>query len=157
MAERKHAETVGQWAAQHPRTKAVFERFGIDYCCGGSTSLAVAAQECGHTLAEVTAALDAAVAGAPGGAAVAERDWSAASASDLAQHILDSHHAFLKRELPRLAALFRKVLGAHGARHGATLSALQEVFAALQAELEMHLLKEERILSIHPRAGPASS
>jgi hypothetical protein len=34
---------VGDVAAAYPQTRSVFEKFGIDYCCGGRIDLAAAA------------------------------------------------------------------------------------------------------------------
>ena len=53
----------------------------------------------------------------------------------LAQSILDTHHALLKRELPRLGAAFRTAP-----------PALRVPFASLRALLDEHLWKEEQIL-----------
>jgi regulator of cell morphogenesis and NO signaling len=44
-------KTVGEIAAENPSSMRVFERFGIDYCCGGNVSLAEACRSrgIGHT------------------------------------------------------------------------------------------------------------
>lgn len=56
---------------------------------------------------------------------------------DLIQHILDTHHALLHRELPRLSAALSKP---------DVPAALQEAWRELAEILELHLMKEERIL-----------
>ena len=58
----------------------------------------------------VIAALEAA---AKGSAPVAE-DWSKASLERLSGHIVATHYAYVKRELPRLALLAQKVVARHG-------------------------------------------
>lgn len=127
-----------------PQARAALESLGVDYCCGGGRPLAAAAKEAGADLAQVLAAVNQAIA-APAADSAAP-DWAAASLTALADHILTSHHAFMKRELPHLAALFAKVLRAHGAKHGDLLRQLHGVFTALRAEIEAHLLKEEQVL-----------
>jgi regulator of cell morphogenesis and NO signaling len=74
-----------------------------------------------------------------------EFDGSGATMTELIDHIVSSHHDYLRRELPRLAALARKVEGAHAPRHR-ELHELREVFDALREELTFHMLKEEKIL-----------
>jgi len=75
-----------------------------------------------------------------------ERDWSKASLAELIGHIVSKHHAYLNNELPVIEQRMAKVLGKHGANHSDFLPQLAELFAALKAELEIHLRKEELIL-----------
>ena len=63
----------------------------------------------------------------------------------MCDHIEATHHALLRQELPRLKGLIDKVAAAHGDSHP-ELGELRQVFAALQAELEPHMFKEEQIL-----------
>ena len=55
------------------------------------------------------------------------------------------HHAFLREQLPFLTQLIDKVVDAHG-QHHPELRDVRLVFAALRAELEPHMMKEEQIL-----------
>ena len=137
--------TVAEVAVRHPEAKPVLERLGIDYCCGGAKKLECAARESGHTLSEVRQRIEKAIE-ARKAQGHGERDWFAATAGKLAQHILDTHHVYVKTQLPRLTDLFTKVISAHGERHGETLRAVQQVFESLKAEIEPHLMKEEQIL-----------
>ena len=120
------------------RTK-VFHALGIDTCCGGNKSLAEACAEQGLNLETVLARLNAAE------EPVAGFDAQAAGAAELADHIEATHHAYLRQNLPRLSALLEKVVTAHAPRHQELLD-LQKAFALLRADLEPHLLKEERVL-----------
>ena len=78
-------------------------------------------------------------------------------ARQLVDHIESTHHRYLWDELPRLSALVDKVRGVHGGRHP-ELHDVGECFADLRAELEPHLLKEERVLfpMIRELAGATS-
>ena len=134
--------TVGQLVAQRPARARVFEQFGIDYCCGGKRPLDEACSAGGIDAAVVVNALHAADAAA---SPHEELDWTRAPLTQLIAHILDTHHAYLRRELPRLRPLADKVRAVHAASHP-ELAEVQEVLDALQAELEMHMLKEEQIL-----------
>jgi regulator of cell morphogenesis and NO signaling len=134
--------TIRDIAANSLAAVRVFEKFGIDYCCGGKRPLADACREKGYNPEMVQSELDAAMAE---GTAL-QRDWSAAPLSELIQHIVGTHHEYLRRELPATEVRLEKVHRVYNQRYGPTLSGLPEVFAALRTELEMHLRKEEMIL-----------
>jgi regulator of cell morphogenesis and NO signaling len=134
-------ETVREIALNQPSSIRVFERFGIDYCCGGRKPLAVACTEQDVQIDSVLAAL-AEAATEPSSEAT---DWSKATLATLITHINAKHHEYLKLELPRLEALAKKVVAAHGANHP-ELSELHTVLQVLTYELTQHLAKEEMIL-----------
>nr|VFK36531.1 MAG: regulator of cell morphogenesis and NO signaling [Candidatus Kentron sp. SD]VFK39249.1 MAG: regulator of cell morphogenesis and NO signaling [Candidatus Kentron sp. SD]VFK77843.1 MAG: regulator of cell morphogenesis and NO signaling [Candidatus Kentron sp. SD] len=88
--------------------------------------------------------------GDPRGDALASAEGSAADAmamslTELADHIEQTHHAYLRSELPRLDEMTEKVVSVHGGRDP-RLQPIRERFLALAAELSSHLMKEERIL-----------
>lgn len=133
--------SVGELTAERPERAAIFDRFGIDYCCGGRLSLASACARAGADPAAVVDALDP--------SRESERPAEPASAAlpiaDLIRHILDSHHVYLRRELPRITSLAGRCVVAHGKRHPQLVS-LADEFGVFAADLELHMLKEERVL-----------
>jgi regulator of cell morphogenesis and NO signaling len=131
--------SVGELVAQRPGRARVFERLGIDYCCGGKTSLDQACREKGLDVAIVLGELEAIDAGHDG------FDASSATMAELVDHIVERHHGYLYRELPRLAVVADQVKAAHGANHP-ELYELREVLDSLKEELTFHMLKEEKIL-----------
>lgn len=135
-------KTVGEIAAENPSSVRVFEKYEIDYCCGGKIPLADACQARGIQAADLERELSEAAAGRPAD----ERDWNSAPLGLLIDHILSTHHVYLKRELPRLRVLLGKVLAAHGANRADSLVPLGRIFDALRDELESHMAKEEMIL-----------
>ncbi len=137
---------VRELAGKYPQTLAVFEKYGIDYCCGGEADIASAADVAGANLDELLADLDKAMEMPLPDDPELARDWWAAPASDLADYVESRHHAFLWKELPRLSELLAKVRKAHAARHGAMLDELSVAFTALRLEMEQHLAKEEKVL-----------
>jgi regulator of cell morphogenesis and NO signaling len=142
MAEVNATSTIGEWVTEHPRSARVFEKLQIDYCCGGGHTLAEACTEKGLELDALVSQLADSIANAPD---APQQSWSEASAFELCHHIEQTHHAYLRQELPRLSQLVAKVATAHAANHP-ELRELQRVFAALRAELEPHMAKEEQIL-----------
>ncbi len=130
----------------HPETRQVLESLGIDYCCGGGSSLGDAAAAAGLDLATVISAVEQAVADAALPERAAELSWADATLTELVDHIENTHHVYMKESLPRLGDLFAKVLKAHGPKHGDMLRPLQTTFSGLRNEIEMHLMKEEQVL-----------
>src|ERR1700757_5160286 len=123
-------QTVREIALAQPGSIRVFERFGIDYCCGGRKPLSDA---CAAKKIEVDAVIAALEAAAQISAEVAG-DWSAESLTHLCGHIVATHHAFVRRELPRLAGLAEKVVNRHGASRP-ELPIIQATLARLDEEL----------------------
>ncbi len=133
-------KTVRELALENPNNTRVFERLGIDYCCGGSKSLSEACANAKLPLAEVVRSLDEAQP-----AAISARDWKQASLGELVGHIMQTHHVYVKQESPRLQQLAAKVASVHGQNHPEVLR-VQATFEGLAAELASHLMKEEQIL-----------
>jgi regulator of cell morphogenesis and NO signaling len=134
-------KTVRELAVEIPNATRVFEKLGIDYCCGGHKSLAEACATANLSVDEVARSFDAS------GSAQTDnqRDWNTAPIGELVDHILHQHHAYVKSETPRLQALLTKVVSVHRANHP-ELSRVQAAFGELAAELAAHLRKEEQVL-----------
>ncbi|MDA0691393.1 MAG: iron-sulfur cluster repair di-iron protein [Nitrospinae bacterium] len=147
---------INDFTKEDMRLAKVLEGLGIDTCCGGNKSLAEACREKGLdpkvVLKELVPSEE------PVDSREEEKDWSDADLTDLVTHIEETHHVYLKKVLPQLSALIEKVVKAHGERHP-ELSDLQKIFALLRADLEPHMMKEERVLfpmirQIESGAGP---
>jgi regulator of cell morphogenesis and NO signaling len=136
------ASTVAQWVAAHPQAGRVFEELQIDYCCGGRVALSTACGKKSLDAAKVVERLTQVIRDPQ---QPSDENWLQASLTSLCDHIEQTHHAYLRRELPRLTGLVDKVTTAHSEKH-AELQELQQVYAALRAELEPHMFKEEQIL-----------
>lgn len=134
--------TVAEIAAGSLAAVRVFERLGIDYCCGGKRPLADVCQSKGLDATTVQSELDAALHASP----EAARDWNTVPLRELIAHIVATHHAYLKREFQPIGERLAKVFRVYNQRYGPTLTGLPEVFSALQTEMEVHMFKEEHIL-----------
>lgn len=132
------SHSLGDLVTSQPDAARVFERFGLDYCCGGTTPLEAACVTLGLDPAEVAAALT--ELGDPRPA-----DWANLSPAELVDHLEATHHAYLHVELERLHRLMDKVEAVHGERHP-ELAEIRSVYVRLRADLEPHLLKEERVI-----------
>ena len=131
---------VGHLVAEKPERSRVFERHGLDYCCGGKRSLEDACRDKSLDPSTVVAELEAL--DAPGADEVSPADMSM---TDLVDHIVETHHRYLRGELPRLVGLIDKVNGVHGTAYP-WLEEVRQTFADLVAELEPHMAKEEQVL-----------
>lgn len=129
---------VADLVIEDPARARVFERLDIDYCCGGDHSLAEACRKKNLDPDTVVQMLDTA-ADADAGTST---DWSEASLGDLIDHIVSTHHDYLRRELPRLEDLLMQVTRAHGA-HSPWLEPVLEIFQTLKLDLETHMMSEE--------------
>jgi len=134
--------TIAEIASALPRAIPVFQKHGIDFCCGGRRALAEVCSEKGVGFETIVREIETA-SRKPAGS---ETDWATEPLGALIDHILVRYHAGLKEELPRLQALAEKVATVHGANHPDTLPALRDTFRSLKEELDSHLEKEEHVL-----------
>jgi regulator of cell morphogenesis and NO signaling len=133
------SNTVREFAVQIPNAVRLFERLGIDYCCGGGKSLSEACVNAKLAVDEVLHDL------ADERPEKSSSDWTQASLSDLVDHIISRHHVYVKQELPRIAQLLEKVAGKHSEKYP-ELKELKTLFRAVNQELSSHLMKEETVL-----------
>lgn len=134
--------TVGEIAARWPRTIDRLERLGVDYCCGGGSSLAQAARRAGIAPDALLADL---VRDAADGAPGQERDWTGATMTELADHIEQTHHAFVRGALARAGEMAARAVRAHGERHP-EFAEVQGVLGAFTEDMHDHMIREERVL-----------
>lgn len=136
------AKTVRELAVELPDAIRVFEKFGIDYCCGGHRTLE---QACSVSKSQVDAVLTELTAAEASRYETQNTNWNSAPLADLMAHIMNKHHTYVRQELPRLGALAEKVASKHGPNHPETAQ-VREIFEALSDELTTHLMKEEQVL-----------
>ena len=142
MTELAKDTPVGQWAVHRPQAIHVLERHGVDYCCGGDKPLTDACRDAGVDLQQVFDDLNLAE---PSEHGASPSNWCDASLTELCDHIEQTHHAFLREQLPQLTERIAKVVAAHAEKHPELLD-VQSTFQDLRAELEPHMIKEECIL-----------
>jgi regulator of cell morphogenesis and NO signaling len=134
--------TVRDLAVENPAATRIFEKFGIDYCCGGSKSLREACAEANVAPDRLLESLQTA---GQTKSTKGNKDWKSEPLSDLIDHIVETHHAYTREELDRLEPLLAKVCSVHGQRHPELLK-IRQLFGGLSQELTMHMMKEEQVL-----------
>lgn len=133
-------KTVGEIVAADYRAADIFQRLGIDFCCGGDIPLAEACREHGVDLQALRQELQE-LAHVPGRGEQYDQ-WAL---DFLADYIVNQHHAYARQMTPLLRDYAAAVAQAHGAEHPETLT-IAGLFEELSGELAMHMQKEELLL-----------
>ena len=136
-------KTIKEIVLEMPTSVNVFERLGIDYCCGGDKRLEDACRTAGRPVEEVLRSLEAAKTATQ--AETGATDWSREPLASLMNHIVEKHHTFCRQEISRLELLLAKVSEVHSGNHP-ELHPLKSLFSGMSKELLMHLVKEEQTL-----------
>lgn len=121
------------------RAAAVFERYGIDFCCKGKEPLAKLCEEKSidvGTLTEELSRLD---------AAPPALDFGSMKAYQLIGYIIEHHHSYVRRAIPIIQQHIHKVAERHGTEYPEN-GVIARMFDALAEELTEHLHKEEHVL-----------
>jgi len=133
--------TIADIASELPTSVRVFQRHGIDFCCGGRKPIGVVCREHGLDFTEMTRAIEASC----DTVGTDTRDWSREPLSTLTAHIVTVYHQPLREELPRLKAMAERVARVHGGK-ALYLARLEAIVAELSTDLLAHMRKEEMML-----------
>ena len=131
--------TLREIALANPATIRVFERHNLDYCCGGRRALSLVCAEQKLDLDELVRELNST------GREQSRFDPEKATLTELATYIVNTHHAWVRAELPRLLEMAAKVTAKHGPQH-AELKQMLPLVQKLSSEMLDHMAKEEQIL-----------
>jgi regulator of cell morphogenesis and NO signaling len=131
--------TVAQLAISHPAALSVFEKYNIDYCCGGHRTLEEACMRKGLNASKIRREIS-----QPSSSEYTLRPekWSS---SLLVDFIIQNHHNYVADAIPEIKALLDKVCDAHG-NDSLELLRIREDFVDLAEELSSHMQKEEFVL-----------
>jgi regulator of cell morphogenesis and NO signaling len=140
MHEHLATRTVGELVAADFRAAAVFEQFGIDFCCSGRRTLDEA---CRAAAADAAAVAHALIALPP--AIDTDDDAARWPIPRLIDFIVSTHHAYVRSAMPAITRHLAKLIEVHGSRH-AELPRVAAYFDQIVADLDQHMLKEEQIL-----------
>lgn len=136
------SDTVAEVVTRCPSLSRLFEQEGIDYCCGGKKTLDAVCEKKGLKSSELISRLEEL---AKSGAEDNVVDADAMSLTELADHIEQTHHAYLREEFPRLNKMTKRVATVHGDKNP-SLHEVRDTYLTMSEELLNHLAKEEQIL-----------
>ncbi len=134
-------KTVGAIATEVPAAIRVFEKWKIDYCCGGRTPLADACAGAGKSVDAFLAELERSASVPDAGT----HDWAGDTLAAMSSNIVAMYHEYTREELQTLDPLSKKVLSVHGDRHP-ELAELVALVHDITGDLLPHMLKEEQVL-----------
>jgi len=134
-------KTIGQIVADDYRSAAVFEKFGIDFCCSGNRGIDEACEQKNVDASELRKKLEIAIAET----AAETTDYKSWPLDLLADYIEKKHHRYVEERIPVLTQYLSKINKVHGARHP-ELQQIYDLFVASGGELAMHMKKEELVL-----------
>ncbi len=145
MFETTATTTVRDVVAANHRAAAVFQKHGIDFCCGGNKPIADACREQGidegaviAELGEVATPLDA-------------PRFNAWPLDFLVDYIVQNHHDYIRAVVETLGLHTAKVARVHGEHHPEVIE-IASHFERVAAELLQHMRKEEHVLFPYIRA-----
>lgn len=133
-------KTIGEIVAADFRTATVFEKQGIDFCCGGKVSLAAACEVQGLDIEAITGELEA-VKNQP---TDRSQNYSAWALPFLIDYIVNTHHLYLKENDEKIAAYTRKIADVHGAHHPEVIR-IAAIFGKIATDMAAHLIEEEEV------------
>lgn len=134
-------KTIGQIVADDYRSAAVFEKFGIDFCCNGNRGIEEACKQKNVNADELRKKLEIALAETTADTT----DYKSWPLDLLADYIEKKHHRYVEERIPVLKQYLNKINKVHGARHP-ELEQIHDLFVASGGELAMHMKKEELVL-----------
>jgi len=132
---------IGDLVTTLPQTANYFIKAGVDFCCGGERPLEEAVKDSNLTIEKVLMDLEQ----IKKSSTKKYKAWQDGTSEEIIDHIVNTHHQFLRENLPLISDLAFKVLYVHGKKHE-VLYKVHELFNALRSELERHLIKEETLL-----------
>lgn len=132
--------TIGGFVAEDYRTAEVFERHGIDFCCGGNVPLDAVCRQKGIDPAVILREIEE----AKREPVERSQNFAAWELPFLADYIVTIHHAYIKENAPQIALYARKVAEVHGPRHP-EVEKIAALFDRIAADLDAHLREEEEV------------
>ncbi len=133
--------TIKQIVTNDFRTAAIFEKYSLDFCCGGGKTIEEACKEKAVNPGVVFDDLKSSLTSSPGQG----DQFQAMRLDELIDHIVTTHHEYVRTAIPAIYTHTQKVASVHGANHP-EVTAIAERFATVAEELRKHMIKEEQVL-----------
>lgn len=133
--------TIGSFVANDYRTAAVFQKYGIDFCCKGGKTIDEVCEKKKINTGQLMNELDE-ITRQPDNQVTDFQSWPA---DLLADYIEKKHHRYIEQVTPSLKQFLEKLCKVHGSNHP-ELFEINKEFNASAGELAAHMKKEELIL-----------
>ena len=106
--------TLAQIVNNNHQAASIFEKYHLDFCCKGKRSLEQACSEQQLSVSQVAEELENIFAKNNKQRIV---DFEKMNLTQLADYIVQTHHAYVKNEMPQIYAYLHKISSKHGDRH----------------------------------------
>lgn len=134
-------ETIGEMVVRDYRKAQVFKKLGIDFCCGGKKTVEEVCKTKGLDIDRVKSELES----VSSEAEQTGNDYDNWKLDFLVDYIVNTHHEYVKTNVPFITELANKVSSVHGQHHPVVVK-VAEIFNRLGKDLSLHLMKEESIV-----------
>ena len=135
------ARTVRDYVVEDYRTAAVFQKYGLDFCCGGGVPIDRACRKKGISLPQLLSD----IADATATPAQSDSRYASWSPSFLAEYIVTNHHDWVRSVTPTILEHTAKVARVHGGGNPALVT-VDALFTELATRLMGHMKEEEEVL-----------
>jgi regulator of cell morphogenesis and NO signaling len=135
-------ETLGEIVAKDLRKAEVFNKYGLDFCCGGKKTVREACAEKGLDVTKVEQELRNSDNSSFTARPLPYNDWNL---DFLADYIVNTHHSYVKKTIPDIRGYAEKVAKVHGSRHPELLE-INKLAQEVCDEMSEHMVKEEKVL-----------
>ncbi len=133
-------KTIGEIVADDYRTSKVFEKYGIDFCCGGKIVLSTTCEEKGFDLATITREIE----DVKNQQIERDQNYTSWELPFLIDYIVNVHHGYLKEGTEQIKTHTKKIAAVHGERHS-ELFEITSIFDKIANDMATHLKEEEDV------------
>ncbi len=134
-------KSIGRIVAEDYRNAAVFDRYGIDFCCNGEQTLSSACEQKQLDAIELRKLLHLGMLDLQ----VEPMDYNSWPLDLLTEFIEKKHHRYAEEKIPVINQYLTEICRDHGAQHP-ELHLIYEIFITSSVELTVQMEKEELVL-----------
>ena len=134
------SKSLAQIVNENHKTAYVFEKYHLDFCCKGKRLLQQACDEIKLPVDQMIFELENVTTDSK-----VTTDFHKMTLTQLVDHIVQTHHDYVKKEMPLIYSYLQKIVSKHGERHPEMLKVFN-AFAELKDDMTEHMEKEETIL-----------
>ncbi len=133
-------KTLSELAVENFRYAEIFEKYGLDFCCNGNVNYSEACKKEGVDEVKLTEELN-----SLNGTKNTNEKYDEWKLDFLVDYIINNHHHYIVESVPKINGHLLKVVEEHGDNHP-ELKEINELFSVASKELQLHMMKEEKIL-----------
>ncbi len=134
-------ETLSEIVKKDFKVASLFEKYNLDFCCGGNHTLKESCEKNNIDLSLIINELN----------SIKNQDSNESFNFDnweldfLVDYIINVHHSYVRNNIPLITSHSEKVVVKHSEHHPEVIK-VKEIFDEVKEELLLHLHKEEQIL-----------